>query len=144
MFEHEKVFKIIGFVLATEQSIKSYTLIFQDVCLNFKSAFTIFKEFVTFGATSGVHLIMAVSAYIYKNKTYMKVSASNINVKIHHQFFNQWILGVSVTIEQQIFSGELTKQTWFVWARLMKIIITLILIYLSNAFFNYSSRFLFS
>ena len=66
---------------------------------------------MTFGATSRVHLIMAVSAYIYNDKTYMKVAASNINVKIHHQFSNQWIPGVSVTIEQRKFSGELTKQT---------------------------------
>ena len=111
LFEHEKIFLIIGFVLATKQSIKSYTLIFQDVCLSFKSTFTIFKEIMTFGATSGEHLIMAASAYIYNNKTYMKVGASNINIKIHHQFSKQWILGVSVTIEQRKFSGKLTKQT---------------------------------
>ena len=95
--------------MATEQSIKFYTLIFPDVCLNFKSAFTIFKEIMTFGATSGEHLIMAASAYIYNNKTYMKVGASNINIKIHHQFSKQWILGVSVTIDQRKFSRELTK-----------------------------------
>ena len=34
LFEHEKVFQIIGIVLSTEQSIKSFT--FQGFCLNFK------------------------------------------------------------------------------------------------------------
>ena len=43
---HEKVFQIVGIVLGTEQSIKSFTFIFQSVCFNFKSSFTIFKEFV--------------------------------------------------------------------------------------------------
>ena len=97
--------------MPTEQSIKSCTLIFQDVCLNFKPTFAIFKEFMTFGGISGVHLIMAVSAYIHNDKSYMKVAASNINIKTHHQFSKQRILGVSVTIEQWKFSGELTKQT---------------------------------
>ena len=41
----------------------------------------------------------------------MKVAASNINIKIHHQFSKQHILGASVTAEQQKFSVELTKQT---------------------------------
>ena len=91
--------------------LKSCTLIFQDVCLNFKPTFTIFKEFVIFGGISGVHLIMAASAYIHNDKTYMEVAASNINIKINHQFSKQRILGVSVTIEQWKFSGELTKQT---------------------------------
>ena len=43
LFEHDKVFKIIAFVFATEPSIKSFTLISQGVCLSFKSTFTIFK-----------------------------------------------------------------------------------------------------
>ena len=66
---------------------------------------------MTFRATSGVHLIMAASSYIHNDETYMKVAASNIKIKIHHQFSKQEILGVSVTNEQWKFSGELTKQT---------------------------------
>ena len=54
---------------------------------------------------------MSASAYIYNDKTYMKVGASNINIKMHHQFSKQWILGVSVTIEQRKLSGKLTKQS---------------------------------
>ena len=54
---------------------------------------------------------MAASAYIHNDKTYMEVAASNINIKINHQFSKQRILGVSVAIEQWKFSGELTKQT---------------------------------
>ena len=42
-FEHEKEFQIIGIVLATERSIKSFTFIFLGFCLNFKSTFTIKK-----------------------------------------------------------------------------------------------------
>ena len=41
----------------------------------------------------------------------MKVAVSNINIKIHHQFSEQCILGVSVTAEQRKFSVELTKET---------------------------------
>ena len=41
----------------------------------------------------------------------MKVAASNINIKIHHQFSKQRILGVSLPTEQRKFSVELTKQT---------------------------------
>ena len=45
LFKHEKVFQIIGIVLTAEQSIKSFTYIFQGIRLIFKSTFTIFKEF---------------------------------------------------------------------------------------------------
>ena len=44
---------------------------------------------MTFGATLGKHLIPPASANIfyvaidYKNKTYMEVAATNINIKIH-------------------------------------------------------------
>ena len=41
LFEHEKLFQIIGIVVATEQSIKSFTFIFQDLCLTFKTTFRI-------------------------------------------------------------------------------------------------------
>ena len=47
---------------------------------------------MTFGMTLAEHLTMAASdnmLYIttgYKNKTYMKTAASNINMKIHQLF----------------------------------------------------------
>ena len=44
LLEHKKVFQIIGIVLRAEQSIKFFTFIFQDFCLNFKSIITIIKE----------------------------------------------------------------------------------------------------
>ena len=44
LFEFEKVFQVIHIVLATEQSIKSSTFIFQILCLNLKSTCTILKE----------------------------------------------------------------------------------------------------
>ena len=40
------VFQIIGIVLATQQSIKSFTFIPQGFCLILKSTFTIFKGFM--------------------------------------------------------------------------------------------------
>ena len=90
MFEHEKVFQIIGIVLPTEQSIKPFTFIFQRFCLNFKAAFTNFKEFMNdFRKDFGEYLTVTASTnmfYIainYKNKANMKMSASNINIKMH-------------------------------------------------------------
>ena len=65
LFEHEKVFQIIGIVLQTEESIKSFTSIFLGFCLNSKSTFTIFKEFITFRKTLGEHIMMAVSAKMF-------------------------------------------------------------------------------
>ena len=62
MFEHEILFQVTGVVLATEQSIKSFTFVFQSVCLNFKSTFTIFKEFIN---DLGEHLMMAVSPNMF-------------------------------------------------------------------------------
>ena len=70
---------------------------------------------MTFLATLGEHLTIAASANIfyitvgYKNKLSMKVLASNINIKIHQLFSKQWILGVCVTIAQQKFSVDLTR-----------------------------------
>ena len=61
------------------------------------------------------HLMMAASAsmfYIateYKNEPNMKVAASNINIKTHHLFSKQWILGVRVTIAQWKTSRDLTQ-----------------------------------
>ena len=52
---------------------------------------------MTFRATLGKHLMMAASANVfyvaidYKNKTYMKIAASNMNIKIHQLFSKQWI-----------------------------------------------------
>ena len=43
-FEREKVFEIIHIVLPTEQSIKSFTFIFQTFCLNFKINLYDFKR----------------------------------------------------------------------------------------------------
>ena len=65
--------------------------------------------------TLGEHLTMAASAsmfYItidYKNKTNMKVAASNTNIKMQQLFFKQRILGLYVTIAQRNISGELTR-----------------------------------
>ena len=62
---------------------------------------------MTFEVTLGKHFMMVASAHMcyvaidYKNKTYMKVAASNINIKIHQLFSKQWILGVHVTIIQR-------------------------------------------
>ena len=68
---------------------------------------------MTFGTTLREHT-MAASAnmfYIaigYKNKTNMKVAASNINIKIHEQFSEKRILGVCMTIVQREISVDLT------------------------------------
>ena len=43
LFKQEKVFQISGVILATEQSIKSFSFIFLGFCLYFKSTFTIKK-----------------------------------------------------------------------------------------------------
>ena len=70
---------------------------------------------MTFVATLGEHLTMATSAnmfYIaidYKNKTNMKVPASNINIKIHQLFSKQRILSVRETIVQWKISVDLTR-----------------------------------
>ena len=61
------------------------------------------------------HLRMASFAslfYItidYKNKTNMKVVASNINIKTHQLFSKQRILGVRVIIAQWEISGDSTR-----------------------------------
>ena len=66
---------------------------------------------MTFRATLGKHLMIAASvnmlygAIDYKNKTYMKVAASNINIKIHQLFSEQRILGAHVIIVQRKISG---------------------------------------
>ena len=62
---------------------------------------------MTFGMTLAEHLRMAASAsmfYIagdYKNERNTKVAASNVNIKIHHFFSKQRILGVRVSIAHQ-------------------------------------------
>ena len=68
---------------------------------------------MTFGTTLREHT-MAASAlfYIaigYKNKVNMKVAASNITIKIRQMFFEQWILGVCMTIVQRKISVDLTR-----------------------------------
>ena len=58
---------------------------------------------------------MAASAEVFyiaidfKNKAYMEVAASNINIKIRQLFSKQRILGVRVTIVQRKISGDLTR-----------------------------------
>ena len=65
--------------------------------------------------TLGEQLTIAASGsmfYIatdYKNKTNMKMPASNINIKIHQLFSKQWILGVCVITAQGKISGDLTR-----------------------------------
>ena len=54
-------------------------------------------------ATSANMFYIAID---YKSKTYMKVAASNINIKIHQLFPKQRILGVGVTIVQLKISGD--------------------------------------
>ena len=44
-----------------------------------------------------------------KNKTIMKVTASNINIKIHQLFTKQRILSVRVISAQRKISGDLTR-----------------------------------
>ena len=132
----EKVLQIIRIVLETERSIKSITFIFLGFCLNFKS---------TFGMTLREHLKMATSAIIFyiaiddKNKTNMKVAVINISIKIHQLFSKQRIIGVRVIIVQWKISGGLDTNLLVdnVQTILVKITIKLILIFLSNSFFNF-------
>ena len=70
---------------------------------------------MTFGVTLGKHLMMVPSANMfcitidYRNKNYMKVGATNINIKMHQLFCKQQILCVCVTIVQRKISGDLTR-----------------------------------
>ena len=48
----------------------------------------------------------------YKNKTNMKLAASNLNINIHQLFTKQLIIDVRVTIAQRKISGGL-KRTCF-------------------------------
>ena len=66
IFENEKIFQIIGIVLVPEESVKSFTIIFQGFCLNFKLTLTSFKVFGTFRATLGGHLMMPASANMFQ------------------------------------------------------------------------------
>ena len=69
---------------------------------------------MTFGMTLEEQLTMAASArmfYIavdYKNKPNMKVTASNINIKMYQLFSKQRILGVRMITAQRKTSGDLT------------------------------------
>ena len=69
---------------------------------------------MTFGTTLKEHTMVASAnmfyiAIGYKNKTNMKVAASNINIKIRQMFFEQRILGVCMTIVQRKISVDLTR-----------------------------------
>ena len=65
--------------------------------------------------TLAEHLTMAASAgkfYIaidYENEPNMKVAASNVNIKIHHLFSKQRILGARMAIAQRKTSGGLAR-----------------------------------
>ena len=69
----------------------SFTFVLQVYGLNFKSSF---------GRTLGEHLKMTASANVFyitidfKAQTNIRVAATNINIKIHHLFSKQRILGV--------------------------------------------------
>ena len=66
-------------------------------------------------ATLGEHLVMVASdnkfhiPIDYKNKTYVKVAASNIDPKIHQLVSKQWILDVHVTTVERKILGYLTR-----------------------------------
>ena len=70
---------------------------------------------MTFRTTLGEGLTMAASANTfsiainYKNKTGMRVAASNININIHPLFSKQRILGVCGSILQRKLLVELTR-----------------------------------
>ena len=70
---------------------------------------------MTFGMTLEEHLMMVASASMfytaidYKNKTNMKVTAININVKILQLSSKQRILGVRVSTAQRKISEELRR-----------------------------------
>ena len=70
---------------------------------------------MTFGMPLGEHLTMGTSASMFyitidhKNKTNMKVAASNINIRIHQLFSKQQILGVRVIIVQRKISADSTQ-----------------------------------
>ena len=82
---------------------------FKFECCFLKSTFTIKK--LAFGMTLGQQFRMAASAIIFniaiefKNKSNMRVRASNINIKIRQLFSKQWIIGVCVIITQSQNSG---------------------------------------
>ena len=107
---------MISIVLPTEESIKSFTFIFQSFCLNFKSTFTTFREFVIdfwsdFRKTPHDDCLCCFISQLTtrKNKTNVKVAANNINIKIHQLFVKQRIFNVRVTIRQQIISVDLRR-----------------------------------
>ena len=100
---------------------------------------------MTFGMTLVEYLTKAASANMfyfaigYENEPNMKVAASNVNIKIHQLFFKKRILGVRVTIAQWKTLGGLDTN-WLlnnVQTILVIMIIKLILICLSNSFFNF-------
>ena len=61
------MFQISDIVLAADQSVKPFKFILQGFCLDFKSTFTIFKEFTrTFVETLEEQLMMAAFAKMFK------------------------------------------------------------------------------
>ena len=120
--------------------------IFYVFCLSFKLTFTIFEEFKNdFPNHFSRVPTMAASADMffitidYKNKTNMKVAATNENIKMHQLLSRQRILGVNVTIVEAKISRELTRTCFLnsVLIILVKITMNLTLIFINNSFFNY-------
>ena len=70
---------------------------------------------MTFGKTLGRNFLMAASVNVlyvnidYKNKTYMEVAASHINIKIHSCFLNSKFLVSALPIVQRKISDDLTQ-----------------------------------
>ena len=68
---------------------------------------------MTFGMTLAEHLTKVASANVFyfaidsENEPNMKVTASNVNIKIQQLFFKKRILGVRLTIAQRKTLGEL-------------------------------------
>ena len=95
--------------------------------------------------TLAEHLTKATSANMfyfvidYENETNIKVAASNVNIKIHQLFFKKRILGVRVTTAPRKTLGGLDTYWLFnnVYTILVIMIVKLILICLSNSFFNF-------
>ena len=68
---------------------------------------------MTFGMALAVFSSTSANMFYFaidcENEPKMKVTASNVNIKIHQLFFKQRILSVRVTIAQRKTSGGLTR-----------------------------------
>ena len=113
LFKQEKVFQISGVILATEQIIKSLSFVFLGFWLYFKSTFmkksmnNFWNDFSRTPHDGCFCKYMFYFAIDYENEPYMKVAASDVNIKTHQLFFKQRILSVRVTIAQRKISRGL-------------------------------------